>query len=125
MGAAIYLEDNLFTAEDPPHTATPPTKKKKKKKKKINPKQKTSLVTSSSVTSPVKESEATVAADPLSIFVLPKSTESPILQISKSFKSRIVCRKELARHFEIFSDRRGNETGFAFQFSCLIVSDSW
>ena len=61
------------------------------KKKNNNPKQKRlSLVTSSCVTSPVKESVATVAADPLSIFVLPKSTDSPILQISKSFKSRTV-----------------------------------
>ena len=40
MGAAIYLEDNLFTAEDPPHTATPPTKKKKEKKEKNQPKTK-------------------------------------------------------------------------------------
>lgn len=87
-----------------------------KKKKTNNPKQKRlSLVTSSCVTSPVKESVATVAADPLSIFVLPKSTHSPILQISKSFKSRTVCSKELARRFEIFSDRRGNEAGFALR----------
>ena len=116
MGADIYLEDNIFTAEHTPHTANKQTN---------NPKQKLlSLVTSSSVTSPVKKSVATVAADPLSIFVLPKSTESPILQISKSFKSRTVYRKELARCFELFSDRRGNETGFAFQFSCSIMSDS-
>lgn len=86
------------------------------KKKNNNPKQKRlSLVTSSCVTSPVKESMATVAADPLSIFVLPKSTDSPILQISKSFKSRTVWSKELARRFEIFSDRRGNEAGFALR----------
>lgn len=86
------------------------------KKKNNNPKQKRlSLVTSSCVTSPVKESVATVAADPLSIFVLPKSTDSPILQISKSFKSRTVWSKELARRFEIFSDRRGNEAGFALR----------
>lgn len=111
MGAAIYLEDNIFTAEHTPHLA-----KGKKKKKTNNPKQKRlSLVTSSCVTSPVKESVATVAADPLSIFVLPKSTHSPILQISKSFKSRTVCSKELARRFEIFSDRRGNEAGFALR----------
>ena len=115
MGAAIYLEDNIFTAEHTPHLAKG-KKKKQKKQKTNNPTQKRlSLVTSSCVTSPVKESVATVAADPLSIFVLPKSTHSPILQISKSFKSRTVCSKELARRFEIFSDRRGNEAGFALR----------
>lgn len=110
MGAAIYLEDNIFTAEHTPHMA-----KGGKKKTTTQNKKRLSLVTSSCVTSPVKESVATVAADPLSVFVLPKSTDSPILQISKSFKSRIVCSKELARRFGIFSDRRGNEAGFALR----------
>ena len=120
----LFIQKTTYSQQSTLPTQPKKTKNKQTKKPN-NPKQKLlSLVTSSSVTSPVKESVATVAADPLTIFVLPKNTESPILQISKSFKSRTVYRKELARCFEIFSDRRGNETGFAFQFSCSIVSDS-
>lgn len=81
------------------HTPPPPIK---------NPQSKRllSLVTSSSVTSRVKEFWAPVAGDPPSIFVLPKSTDSAILGISKSFKNRIHCSNELVRYFEIFPDRR-------------------
>lgn len=54
------------------------------------------------------------AGDALSIFVLPRSRDSPILEISKSFKNTIGCSKELAKGFEILPQKnRGNKARFA------------
>lgn len=57
----------------------------------------TILVTSFSITLQVKEFLVPIAGDSPLIFVLPERKDSAIFWISKIFRNRIGCSKELAR----------------------------
>lgn len=88
----------VSASPQPPHT---------KRKK---PKAPSFCGTGSSLTLQVKEFLAPTAGNPLSMFVLPKSTDSTIFWISKSLRNRIGGSQELARCFETFPDRRKEVT---------------